>query len=58
MTVDILRRIALRGLKKAQQGAGIKDRMDYFFTDDAEARIHAQYVDLFQHMLDELERMS
>lgn len=41
MDIDILRRIAERGLKMAQ------DRAD-----------SQEYIDIFQHILDELERVD
>lgn len=44
---DILRRIAERGLALAQKGAAVPYAYD---------GAHAEHLDLWQHMLDELER--
>jgi hypothetical protein len=49
-SLDIVRRIAERGLKKAQEDADDPCASHYVDVDS--------YVDLFQHLLDELERIK
>ena len=51
---DILRRIAERGLTLAQKG-----RAPCFNSEDeARAEAHCEHIDLWQHMLNELQRVK
>jgi hypothetical protein len=48
--LEIIRRIAERGLRKAQHGAAR--------TLTGRSAAHAEYIDLFQHLLDELDKVK
>jgi hypothetical protein len=52
---EVLRRIAERGLALAQSGID-EDVMSWDSTGEA-AQAHRQHIDIWQHMLDELERL-
>jgi hypothetical protein len=55
--VEVLRRIAERGLKKAQDGSAI-DCFNHNWSEEPAEDVHAGYIDLFQHLLDEIERLK
>lgn len=58
---EILRRIAERGLKRAQIGADRNvqsyNSENYSSFNAGLANAHEQYIELWQHMLDEIERL-
>lgn len=52
--LQILRRIGERGLKLAQGGVAV----DWEDAMNPETLVHKQYLDLWQHLLDELKRVG
>lgn len=55
---EVLRRIAERGLKLAQKGVNRSSGDNVSVYTATAAGIHGQHLDLWQHMLDELERLQ
>jgi hypothetical protein len=56
--LEILRRIGERGLRLAQKGVAFEGRDELTDSERAAEGAHSEHLDLWQHLLDELKRVS